>query len=222
MSTHTTGTIPRQDSELLAYSRLIEATCRLHQTSAEWNIDTALLQQLTDLNTAAKTALDANASLETRNHFTVAAKNAALAALRAFLSGFIDYLLGNLSVTDEGLDAMGIRPRHPVHHQPLPPPSEAPVIALVTGQHHDLDIYFYKNQAGHPTTYLADPNHYGVLLQYRFEGAPDWQQAIITKKHHTLIFDDASEGKYLQVRAAWLNPRLQQGPWSDTDKKLIN
>jgi hypothetical protein len=222
MSNPNQNKIPRQDSELLAYSRLIETTCRQHQASTDWNIDTTLLQQLTDQNTAYETAYNANAALETRNHFTVAAKNAASVALRAFLAGFVNYLLGNASVTDEGLDAMGIRPRHPVHHQPLPPPTEAPIVGLVTGQHHDLDVYFYKNQAGHPTTYLADPADYGVLLQYRFEGATEWQQAIITKKHHTLIFDDAAEGKYLQVRAAWLNPRLQQGPWSDTDKKLIN
>jgi hypothetical protein len=222
MSSHTTGTIPRQDSALLSYSQTIETICRQHQTSAAWNIDTTLLQQLTDLNTTAQTAYTANLSQVTRSHITVAAKNAAFAALGAFLSGFINYLLGNTSVTDEGLDSMGIRPRHPGHHQPLPPPTEAPVIALVTGQHHDVDIYFYKNQAGHPTTYLADPADYGVLLQYRFEGATEWQQAIITKKHHTLVFDDAAEGKYLQARAAWLNPRLQQGPWSDTDKKLIN
>jgi hypothetical protein len=222
MSTTNQSKIPRQDSELLADSRLIETTCRQHYTPGDWNIDLPTLQQLADLNTAAQTALDANTSPETRNHFTVAAKNTAIAALRAFLGGFINYLLGNPAVTDEGLDAMGIRPRHPVHHQPLPPPADAPIVGVVTGQHHDVDVYFYKNQAGHPTTYLADPDHYGVLLQYRFEGAPDWLQAIITKKHHTLIFDDAAEGKYLQVRAAWHNPRLQQGPWSDTDKKLIN
>jgi hypothetical protein len=214
--------IPRQDSELLPYSRLIETTCRKNQAPTQWNISVSLLQQLTDLNNAYESAYNANAAVETKNHFTVAAKNAAGAALRAYLCGFVNYLLGNPLVTNEGLDAMGIRPRHPVHHQPLPPPTEAPIISLVTGQHHDVDIYLFNNQAGHPTTYLADPNHYGALLQYKFADTADWQQVILTRKHHTLIFDDTAEGQYLLARAAWLNPRLQQGPWSDTDKKLIN
>jgi hypothetical protein len=215
--------VPDEPHALLGYSRLIETTAQANQKPDQWDLDARRILALKAANDHLELALQANDAKETKNHFTVVAKDEAVSALLVVLRGFINYLIGKTDkITDEILKQLDIPPRHHIKHEPLPPPVEAPIISLVTGQHHDVDIYLYNNQAGHPTTYLADPNHYGVLLQYKFEDAADWQQAILTRKHHTLIFDDAAEGKYLLARAAWLNPRLQQGPWSDTDKKLIN
>ncbi|MDR2119915.1 MAG: hypothetical protein LBP64_03450 [Tannerella sp.] len=43
-----------------------------------------------------------------------------------------------------------------------------------------------------------------------------------TRLHMTLLFDEADEGKHVTFTAAWINPRLQHGPWSDAIKVLIN
>jgi hypothetical protein len=222
MNTHQTGNTPRKDGEFLTFASRIEQQSRANISPDKWNITPGLIDQLSTDLSKAQTTYNLNVNPNLRNHETAAYKQEAFLTLRRYLSTFINYLEGNTRVPDDALHALGLRPRHPSAHQPIPAPTEAPVLTLLTGQHHDIDIYLYDNQAGHPTEFLTNPNHHAVLLQYRFKGETDWQQKNLTKKSDTLIFNDDAEGKYLQVRAAWLNPRLQQGPWSDTDEKLIN
>jgi hypothetical protein len=258
---HSNGYTPRKDGDLLPFAELIETTARANKEATKWYIPVGLIDELRSDITAAQNAWNANATEATRNHQSVVAKDAAFVTLRRYLSLFINYLEGNPKIPDEALVAMGLRPRHSGAHEPRPVPTVAPVVALVSGQHHDIDIYLYNNQAGHPTTYLADPDHAAALIQYKFEesvtlptaagevritevesagnalaggvnalaggvnalaGSEGWEQVNTTRKHYTLIFDDGAEGRHLLVRAAWLNPRLQPGPWSDTDRKLIN
>jgi hypothetical protein len=254
MTTHATGYVPQEDGKLLPFATLIETTARANKEPTKWYIPVGLIDTLSADIAAAQNAWNANANEAMRNHQTVVAKNAAFVTLHRYLSLFINYLEGNPRIPEEALLAMGLRPRHRGAHEPLPLPTVAPVVTLVTGQHHDIDIYLYDNQAGHPTKYLADPDHRAALIQYRFEesvtlptaagevritevktagnalaggvntlaGSNGWEQVNSTRKHYTLIFDDTAEGKHLLVRAAWMNPRLQPGPWSDVDRKLIN
>jgi hypothetical protein len=37
-----------------------------------------------------------------------------------------------------------------------------------------------------------------------------------------LIFTDAEEGKHIRLQGAWINPRIQNGPWSEEVRELIN
>jgi hypothetical protein len=40
-------------------------------------------------------------------------------------------------------------------------------------------------------------------------------QIINSPLHYMLIFTDAEEGKYIRLQAAWINPRIQNCPWSE-------
>jgi hypothetical protein len=214
--------LPLQPHALLGYSRLIENTARANSASEKWNLDQQRLADLKAANDRLEAALKANDQPESKNHFTVIAKDEAVSALKVILRGFINYLIGKTDrITDENLKQMGIPPRHHVKHEPLPPPAEAPVVVVHTGHNHDADLYFFDNQAGHPTKYLADPNYYAVFLRHRFKGEGEWQQKTVTRKHLTLHFGEAAAGKELEVSAAWLNPKLEPGPWSDVESAII-
>jgi hypothetical protein len=43
---------------------------------------------------------------------------------------------------------------------------------------------------------------YGFLFKYKIEGEPEWQQVVSTRLHHTLIFGEEEEGKYVLLQAA--------------------
>jgi hypothetical protein len=133
---------------------------------------------------------------------------------------FINFLESNTRVPDEALAAMSLRPRHPHAHQPKPAPAEAPVLTVITGQHHDLTAYVSTLQHGHPTEYLGA--YHGFLLKYQFEGETEVHQLVSTRKHRTLIFDEKSEGKYIKLSAAWVNTRIEPGPWSEEVRELVN
>jgi hypothetical protein len=214
--------MPGKDSELLAWAKNIEATCRQQMAPASWNIDTSLMDQLTARLSAANSAYAANADPAHKNHDTAAVKQAAFASLKRTLSVFINALEGNLKVPDDALNSMQLRPRHPGGHQPHPVPEETPVLTVITGQHHDVTVYVSTLQHGHPTEYLDTKNFYGFQLKYQFEGDSDWQQLVSTRKHKTLVFDESKEGKYLKLQAAWVNPRIEPGPWSEEVRELVN
>ncbi|MDR1304582.1 MAG: hypothetical protein LBK76_05090 [Verrucomicrobiales bacterium] len=214
--------IPAEPHALLGYSRLIETTAQANQKTDQWDLDARRILALKAVNDHLELALQANDAKETRNHFTVVAKDEAVSALLVILRGFINYLIGKTDkITDEILQQLGIPPRHHVKHEPLPPPTDAPVVVIHTGHNHDADFYFFNNQAGHPTKYLAAANCHAVLLKYRLQGTDDWQQQTITRKHLTKHFGLEAQGKALEAVAAWLSPTLQPGPWSDPETAIV-
>jgi hypothetical protein len=212
--------MPAKDGEFISWASTIFNDCSQH--SSEWQLDMTLIHQFDSLLSEAKTAFDVNSNKELKNKSTVSLKNASFLALKQFLSAYTNTLEGNLSVPDEALTAMGLRPRHPHSHQPLPVPTDVPVLTAVVGQHHDVIVYASTLQHGHPTAHLKDGKYAGFLLRYKLEGSEQWQSLISTKLHHTLIFNDGDEGKHLFMQAAWVNPRMQNGPWSEEVKELVN
>jgi hypothetical protein len=59
-------------------------------------------------------------------------------------------------------------------------------------------------------------------LKYLIDGENQWQSIVSTRLHYTLIFTDAEEGKYIRIQGAWVNPRMQNGPWSEEVRELVN
>jgi hypothetical protein len=185
-------------------------------------LDGKRIAELKVVNDNLESALEDNDAKESKNHFTVVAKNTAVGEVKGILSGFRSYLVGKTdTVTDTALEQLNIPPRHHVKHEPLPPPADAPVVVIHTGHNHDADLYFFDNQAGHPTKYLANPNYYAVKFKYRLVGATDWELKTITKKHRTLHFGNEAQGKVMEITATWLNPTLEPGPWSDVESAII-
>jgi hypothetical protein len=212
--------MPAKDNEFLDWARNIANTCRKQQTN--WGLDVPLTEQVIAELSAATSAYGYNTDPGHKNHDTAAVKQLAFANLKRTLSVFINSLEGNLKVPDDALNSMKLRPRHPGSHQPHPVPEETPVLTVLTGQHHDVTVYVSTLQHGHPTEFLDTKHYYGFQLRYQFEGETDWQQRVITKKHKTLVFPDDKEGKYLTLQAAWVNPRIEPGPWSEVVRELVN
>jgi hypothetical protein len=212
--------MPRKDGEFIAWASTIYDDCS--QSATPWQIDSDLLQQFDTLLDEAKTAFENNSNRELKNRSTVSLKNAAFVALKHFLSPFINMLIGNLHVPDEAITSMGLRPRHFHTRQPLPIPSEAPVLTAIVGQHHDVTVYVSNLQHGHPTERLKNEKYAGFLLKYRLDDTEQWQFLISTKLRHTLILENEDEGKHIFLQAAWVNPRMKNGPWSEEVKELVN
>ncbi|MDR1385308.1 MAG: hypothetical protein LBJ67_15880 [Planctomycetaceae bacterium] len=212
--------MPTREGEFVAWAKTILRACTEHQH--EWGLAPDLMTQFTQLMTEADNAYRANSNKILKNRLSVIAKNDTFRALRQFLRTFLYTLLGNLAVSNESLTAMGVRPRvHPAKF-PTPVPDEAPETAAVVGQNHEVTVYVSQPRFGRPVESLKKPHYYGFLLKYKIEGEAEWKQIISTKLHHTLIFEQDDRGKFLLIQAAWVNPRIQNGVWSEEKRELIN
>jgi hypothetical protein len=212
--------MPSKDNEFIAWAKTIYKDCS--DNVEVWVLDATVIAQFSDLLEAADEAFQHNSDLESRNRASVSIKNATFAALKSFLKMYIDTLEGNTNIPDEAIESMGLRPRHPHAHQPIPIPTETPVLTAVVGQHHEVTAYVSTLQHGHPTAYLKDGKYAGFILKYLVEGETQWQSVVSTKLHYALIFTDENEGKRIRLQAAWVNPRIQNGPWSEEVNELIN
>ncbi|MDR2114841.1 MAG: hypothetical protein LBP87_00510 [Planctomycetaceae bacterium] len=212
--------MPTKDGEFVAWARTIYKDCS--ENAAIWELDRTQITQFLDLLNTAETAFQANSHLDLRNKVSVIAKNTALLNLKQFLRTFTKLLEGNLKIPDNAIKSMGLRPRQQAAHQPIPIPDDVPVLTAVVGQHHELTVYASTLQHGHPTDHVQTGKYAGFILKYRIEDDPQWQIVLSTKLHHQLLFTETEKRKNIILQAAWLNPRMQNGPWSEEIKELIN
>ena len=213
--------VPRKNKEYLAFTRNIHEQIALNLTI--WKVDQTLANDFFSKDDAAQAADLINSNSEFSCRHTAKIAQYTMADLKSFMGPFTNALLGNLNIPDEEIEALGLRPRHPGKHEPIPQPREDVMVGLVTGHHHDVDAYFSTLQHGQPTKHITDHRkHHGFILRYKVDGDTEWRFLISIRKHRTLVFNDADEGKYLHAQAAWLNPRLEAGPWSEEVIVLIN
>lgn len=97
------------DGQFLAHANTVNDQCKTHAT--EWKLDSERLASLNLLITNANAVYAANSDTATHNLVTSTNKKTAFGELRHFLSLFVDYLEGTLSVPDEALAVMGLRAR---------------------------------------------------------------------------------------------------------------
>jgi hypothetical protein len=213
--THSHENIKRTDADILNQVNTIAAECNSH--NGEWNIDNDRLNTFTLLLTNANSAYAANGDLVTKNAITSANKRAAFGELKHYLGIFVNYLEVNDSVPDAALAAMGLRPCHQPTRHPLPCPNEQTVIT-VRKQHDEMPVYAARPKHGHPASTAESAHHYGFMLRYRKEGGNEYTVVVSTRLHHTLFFERADEGTR---SAAWVNPRLEAGPWSEEISEII-
>ena len=213
-------TQPVRDAEFIGWAWGVYEKCASHIT--DWKLDTSLMQRLSSLVTRARTTYLENLDPAKSNKTTSADKQVAFVQLRRFMSTFTNLLLANENVDDNDIKSMGLPSREHHYHEPLPVPPDAPEVLAVTGLHHDVTVYVSIPQLGAPSEFVKRKKYYGFLLQYRLDGEVEWREVYSTRLHQTVILNDEDEAKYLEVRAAWINPRLQKGPWSDVTRVLIN
>jgi hypothetical protein len=82
---------------------------------------------------------------------------------------------------------------------------------------HNTVVLPFKSLCEEDQEYLK-----GHSNPFQIDGETQWQTIVSTKLHYTLIFTDAEEGKYIRLQAAWVTPRIQNGPWSEEVRELIN
>jgi hypothetical protein len=214
---HSQSTLHKPDGDFLAQAKNINHQCHLH---GEWGVDPMRLAQLDALLATAESAYEANKDPALKNAATAIAKRAAFAELKNFLSLFINYLEGNTSVPDDAIELMGLRPRHPQAHQPLPAPNTPPVIT-VRKQHGEITVYAAQPEHDQPTSGVAPVHYHGFLLYYKFEGEAEYKSVVSTRLHHILYPGPEDDGKRILLKAAWVNSRMQHGPWSNEISEII-
>ncbi|MDR0614509.1 MAG: hypothetical protein LBF82_00850 [Lactobacillales bacterium] len=213
------GTLNKPDAEVLAHANTIDSQC--HQHEPDWNIDTNRLATFDTVLFNANTAYQANSDKATKNAITVANKNAAFGELKHNMGTFINYLELNTQVPDAALEAMGLRPRQHHAHLPLPRPAEQLVLS-VKKQHDEITVYAARPEQDQPTAGVGPAHYHGFALRYRVEGENEVEKTVIsTRLHHTLFFERTDEGKRVFLSAAWVNPRLEEGPWSGEISEII-
>jgi hypothetical protein len=214
------STQPKQDAPFIAWAKNISTQCGENMTA--WNLDTELLNRLETLTGTADETYLANENPELKNRFTAAQKRAAFTELKVFLGTYVYVLLADTDIPDEAIDGMDLPPRKHHYHGPLPAPAEAPEPTAIVGQHHDVTVYVAVEITGQPVDTLTKKGYHGFIIRYKKEDEAEWHEEYSTRLHVILYFDAEDQGKNLQILVAWINPRLQHGPWSDETVTMIN
>lgn len=215
---YSSSSFRQPDEEFLLHAQTIVTQCDAHRT--EWRLDSDRLDEIDMLTGVAQKAYTANKDKATRNLTTSANKKFAFGELKHALGPFVDYLEGNLSVPDNALAIMGLRPRTHRKHEPLPRPSEPPMLKVVK-QHDEMTVYVSRPELGQPTQSTTRKHYHGFKLRWRFEDEKVYHTVTSTRLHHTLYFDHEDETKRVVMAAAWLNPRLEEGPWSEDVVEVV-
>ena len=116
---------------------------------------------------------------------------------------------------------MGLRSRAHHKHEPIPAPDEPPVLTVMH-QHDELNLYVSREEHGQPTRSIRPANYHGFKLRWRFEDETEFHTQISTRLHVTLYFEREDATKRVVMSAAWVNPRLQEGPWCEDVIEVIS
>ncbi|MDR2126979.1 MAG: hypothetical protein LBP63_09140, partial [Prevotellaceae bacterium] len=101
------------------------------------------------------------------------------------------------------------------------PRPDKKILLSIIKQHDEMTIYAALPELGHPTSSVGPSEYHGFIIRHKLEGEEKYQTVVSTRLHHTLFFDHADEGKRVLISAAWVNPRLEPGPWSDEISEII-
>jgi hypothetical protein len=95
-------------------------------------------------------------------------------------------------------------------------------VLSVKKQHDEITVYAARPEHDHPTAGVGPEHYHGFALRYKVEGEGEVEKTVIsTRLHQTLFFERADEGKRITLSAAWVNPRLETGPWSGEITEII-
>jgi hypothetical protein len=214
---HRRSTLQCPDKQFIAIANSINELSAIH--ASEWHLDPEQITMLQTLTTNANIAYVANNDLATKNHTTAVAKQFAFGELKRFLGIYISALVGNIHVSDEALAVMKLRPRSHKARRPISAPTVQPVVSI-TSLHDELTVYVAQPHI-HPTASVAPEDYHAFALRWKFEGDTEYKTVISTHMHHTLFFDQKDETRRVILSAAFVNPRLQPGPWSNDITEVL-
>jgi hypothetical protein len=209
-----------KDSEWIAWLWALYTAVSKNKTA--WGIPDALLQQLSILANAARSAYNENSNPGTKNHATAAAKDEAFERVKEFLVTFLPSLIANDKIGNEELEAIGLHTRRVVRASALSRPPHAPELEVIAGKQHELDAYASIPRLGQSTSRLKEHEEYALFLRYKREDETTWSEKYSSRMHVRLVFGEEHVGKSVTVTAAWVNPRFEHGPWSAQVTAIIN
>ncbi|MDR1257806.1 MAG: hypothetical protein LBK65_00800 [Tannerellaceae bacterium] len=216
MNKHSLSELP--DKEFLDHANSIYDNCSQH--SMTWNMDSSQMEEFNTFLTIANNAYKANSDPSSRNSITSMEKKRAFADLKHRLSIFVNYIESNLNVPDEALAYMKLRPRVQTGRQPIPAPTEAPIVE-VRQQHDEVTVYVTRKEYGQPTDGVQLKPYHGFKLRWKFEDEEDMHIELFTRLHYTIYLERKDETRRIILAVAWVNPRLQEGPWSEDMTVII-
>jgi hypothetical protein len=117
---------------------------------------------------------------------------------------------------------MGLPSRQHHRRQPLPPPTESLTLQAASLHPLELQASVRLPSYGHPLHSQTRKAYHGFTLRYRKADDAEWQQVYTTRLRLRLTLDASYGGRSVTLTAAWINPRLQHGPWSNEVEVLVN
>jgi hypothetical protein len=205
------STLRQPDADFIAF--VLDLYDQVIDRQLDWKLEPDQILSLGNLKRAAVEAYDENKAPSTRNHRTSVAKKEAFGNLKHFLGILINSLEANPNVSDADLADMHLRPRIQPVHKPLPVPTEMPLIQT-SQQHDEITIYVTRSEQGQPAHGVQLKPYHGFKLRWKFEDEKDFHYEVTTRVHYTLFFDAEDETRRVSIAVAWVNPRLQEGPWT--------
>jgi hypothetical protein len=88
-------------------------------------------------------------------------------------------------------------------------------------QHDEITVYVARPEHDQPTQGVKPTKYHSFKLRWRYEGETADRFELSTRLHYTLRFDREDETKRVILSAAWINPRLEAGPWSEDISEVI-
>ncbi|MDR2413523.1 MAG: hypothetical protein LBD64_00865 [Odoribacteraceae bacterium] len=213
------GYLTTKNSTWIEWVKGFYATCI--ENANVWELDEKWLKILSTLVGEAVEAYETNLPWKTRNHETVVAKNEAFEKLRMFLRKSIPVLFANPRISNERLVDMGFRSRERVRPRTLPRPSKSPMLAAVCGKQQVVDIYTSAEPLDRSIR-VRENEGYSIIIRYKIEGEVAWHELYSSLLHVQLPFGARDVKKRLTLMVAWVNPRLERGPWSASTTVIIS
>lgn len=142
-------------------------------------------------------------------------KNAAEAVVR----NYVVQIQSNPVCTDTMRAQLGITIKD-TSRTPAPPPTDAPNLELDWSKRGQVTVHvgdIPSNELLNKFPYPAKT----VLLQFRQAGATDWTfLAVVSTSPFVHVVGNATS-ETLEYRAAYMNSKGQQGPWSENDSAYV-
>jgi hypothetical protein len=196
----------------LNFSTLIAAN------PARYSLQAADATTITGACNAYINALTAAVDPSTKTKPTVAAKDAAKAAMIPVLRQYAQQIRSNSGVSNDDKSALGLNLPNS-SRSPIPPPSTSPMITLIGATPGALTARFADTNT---PAKRAMPSGVEGLQVYVAIGATEVSdprvagfRSTVTKQPFALSFEAADNGKTATVFARWMNRKGQTGPWSN-------
>jgi hypothetical protein len=200
------------DSEFLAMAHGVCVECEKNKEL--WELREQPLARLKTLYEEARANYEANCDWATKNSTTSSNKRFSFNDLKRYLIRYTEILRLTLSVPDSALQAMGLGSRECVKRGPIPQPTDR-IVIFFSG----VGFLVLARAVLPATVFPADPVetrlHYGFVRKIRIEGKE--AEMLVTSRllTSTLYFEEGDAGKEAFVSAAWVNPKMETGPWSE-------